>query len=165
MGYENSAGLGNRNHYGPRTVNNKFGGKLPGNGALRTAEWVFTYDDLPAASTLNMELLIPDNAVIIDAYWETIETFAGGTSYDIDMVDTAGAAIGTGTDKLWDALLLATINAVGERSQSSTHTGTNSGNALNVAITEPCQLAVAATGTFTSGKARIVIEYMDAKPV
>lgn len=163
MGYENSAGLGNRNHYGPRSTNNKFGGKLPGNGPLRTVEYVFDYDDLPGASTLDMEVLLDDNCVIREAWFEVLEAFVGGTSYDIDMVTTAGTAIGTGTDKLWDALALADINAVGERSQSSTHAGVNSGNALNVQITEPAQLSAAATGTFTAGKARIVIEYIELK--
>ena len=165
MAFEDSAGLSVRNHYGPRTTNNKFGGHLPGNGAIRQLEYVFSYDDLPAAGTSEMELLIPDNSMIVDVYWQTLDTFAGGTSYDIDVVTTAGAAIGSGEDKLYDALILSEINAIGEMSVSSTHSGTNSGNALNVQLTEPAQLQVAATGTFTSGKARIVIDYIPNKAV
>lgn len=165
MSYEDSAGLGVQNHYGPRSVDNHFGGELPGKGAIRQAEYVFTYDNLPAASTYEMTKLLPDNCMLIDAYIEVIEAFAGGTSYDIDMVTSAGAAIGSGTDKLWDALALADIDEVGNQSVSSTHAGTNSGNALNIQVTEPCQLAVAATGTFTAGKARIVVEYKPVKSV
>jgi len=162
MSFEDSAGLNVRNSYGPRTTNNRFGGKLPGDGAIKQLEYVFSYDDLPVASTSEMEHLMGDNALIVDAYIESIETFVGGTSYDIDVVDTAGGAIGTGEDKLWDALITADL-AAGERSVSSTHGGTNSGNALNVQLTEPAQLQVVATGTFTAGKARIVIDYIPSK--
>jgi len=163
MSFENSAGIGVRNSYGPRTTNNKFGGKLPGDGAIKQLEYVFSYDDLPVASTLEMEHLMGDNALIVDAYIEVITGFAGGTSYDIDMVTTAGGAIGSGEDKLWDALVTADLNVAGERSVSSTHGGTNSGNALNVQLVDPAQLQVVATGTFTAGKARIVIDYIPSK--
>lgn len=166
MGLENSAGLNVRNVYGPVTTNNRFGGDVAGSsGAIKQLEYVFSYDDLPAASLLEMEKLIPDNAMVIEAYFETIEAFVGGTSYDIDLVDTAGGAIGSGEDKLWDALATASINAVGEQSLSSVHAGTNSGDALNIQITEPSQLQVAATGTFTAGKARIVLNYKPVKAV
>lgn len=163
MSFENSAGLNVRNSYGPRTTNNKFGGKLPGDGGIKQLEYVFSYDDLPAASLLEMEHLMGDNALIVDANFEVIVGFAGGTSYDIDVVDTAGGAIGTGEDKLWDLLAVADINVAGERSVSSTHGGTNSGNALNVQLVSPAQLQVVATGTFTAGKARILIDYIPSK--
>lgn len=163
MALENSAGLGVRNTYGPRVVDNPYGGELPGNGAIRQAEYVFTYDNLPVASTLEMELLLPDNSTVVDVYWITEVAFAGGTSYDVDFVDTAGSAIGTGLDKVFDALLLASTNVIGETVRSSTHAGTNSGNALGSALVSPAQLLVAATGTYTAGKARIVIDYIPYK--
>lgn len=149
-----------RNHYGVRDVEDHFGADPKTEGVIRQAEWTFNYDDLPAASLGDMEKLIPDNSWIKDCYFETITAFEGGTSFDIDLVDTAGGAIGTGEDKLFDALVTDEINVAGEWRSSRTHGGTNSGNALDIAVTEPAQLQVVATGTFTAGKARMIIEYM-----
>jgi len=165
MSFEDSAGLSVRNSYGHRTTNNRFGGALPGNGAIRQLEYVFSYDDLPAASTSEMEHLIPDNSTILEVYIYALEAFTGGTSYDIDLVDTAGGAIGSGEDKLYDALTTAEMTTIGETNLSSLHSGTNSGDALNIQITEPSQLQVVATGTFTAGKARVVIDYIPYKAV
>ena len=149
-----------RNHYNAREVDDKFGAEPKTEGVIRQVEYTFNYDDLPAASLGDMEKLIPDNSWIKDCYFETITAFAGGTSFDIDLVQTDGSAIGTGEDKLFDALVTAEINAAGEWRSSRTHGGTNSGNALDIAVTSPAQLQVVATGTFTAGKARMIIEYM-----
>ncbi|MGD9276926.1 MAG: hypothetical protein PVJ67_07175 [Candidatus Pacearchaeota archaeon] len=146
--------------FGARVSEDLRGGKVRTEGNVEEHVVEFSYDDLPDGSTDGSYLQIPANAVPIDAYLEVITGFAGGTSYDIDLVDSAGSAIGSGEDKLWDALALADINTAGERSVSSTHGGTNSGNALNVALASAGMLKVAATGTFTAGKARIVIRYV-----
>ena len=146
--------------FGVRTSEDLRGGQTNTAGALEEMVIEFNYDDLPTGSTDGSYGTVPANAIPVDAYFETVTAFAGGTSYDIDFVDSAGSAIGTGTDKLWDALVLADINAAGERSVSSTHGGTNSGNALNVALASAGMLKVTATGTFTAGKGRIVIRYI-----
>jgi len=146
--------------FGTRNAEDLRGGKVNMTGNIEEHVVEFDYDDLPSGSTDGAYTLVPANAVPIDAYFEVITAFAGGTSYDIDFVDTADAAIGTGTDKLWDAVVLADINAVGERSVSSTHGGTNSGNALNVALASDGMLNVIATGTFTAGRGRIVVRYI-----
>jgi len=46
MGFENSAGLGNRNHYGTREVDNSFGGVVGGVTRTRTATWVLDFGEL-----------------------------------------------------------------------------------------------------------------------
>jgi len=108
-------------------------------------------------------LRLPANTYITEAYFQVITAFAGGTSYDIDMVETDGSAIGTGEDKLWDALALAQIDGseVIAALKSSTHAGTNSGNAVMGKLDAVGQLQVAATGTFTAGRAQIIVEYLD----
>lgn len=148
--------------FGAQTSEAKRGGKCDTDGNIEEHVIEFGYGDLPTGvlGSDGSYLPIPANAVPVDAYLEVIEAFAGGTSYDMDLVDSTGAAIGSGTDKLWDALALADINAIGKRSVSSTHAGTNSGNALNVALASAGTLKVTAAGTFTAGKARIVIRYM-----
>lgn len=153
-----------RNHYGVRPVDDKFGGDPKTEGVIKQAEWTFSYDDLPSAGLGSMEKLIPDNSWIKDCYFETIVAFVDGTSYDIDLVTTAGGAIGSGEDKLFDLLAIAEINVIGEWRSSRTHAGTNSGDALDIAVTSPAQLQVVAAGTFTAGKARMVIEYMETTP-
>lgn len=170
MTFEAKSGLGTANNYGPRTTNGKFGADIP-DDVVKYASWTFTYNDLPADGFDKMTKFIPAGAIILEGYFQVITAFTGGTSYDIDFVDSAGSAIGTGSDKLWDALLLAEIDssAVGTAIKSSTHTGTNSGNVLaGYAAGAECilasagQLKVAATGTFTAGEARIIVQYIDA---
>lgn len=173
MSYENSAGLGVRNHYGPKLMSEaqKFGAEVSTSGKVKQAEWVFSYDDLPDPANLAMEAYVPDGAVILEASIQVITAFAGGTSYDIGLQQNDGTEIDN--DGLWDALLLAEINAIDEYSDSNQHTGTNSGTlvaggpidaeaeASHTPIAEDGYLTVAATGTFTAGKARVLISYVD----
>lgn len=154
--------------YGPRKVEQKFGGEVP-NDVIKYAAWTFTYDSLPGDGYDGLAKFIPAGSLILEGYFQVITAFTGGTSYDIDFVDSAGSAIGTGSDKLWDALLLTEIDSshVGTSIRSSTHTGTNSGNVLagfaagaEAKLASAGQLSVAATGTFTAGEARIIIAYL-----
>jgi hypothetical protein len=156
-------------NYGDRKTDQKYGGRVA-NDLIKTAVWTFSYDALPVASTNKLTYSIPANAVILEAYFLVQTAFTGGTSYDIDLVTSADAAIGTGKDKLWDALILAEIDSsvVGTAVLSSTHTGTNSGNVLagfaagaEYKLSSAGQLSVVATGTFTAGVAQIVVQYMD----
>ena len=157
-------------NFGTRITNQKYGARSD-DEVIKTAIWTFSYDDLPTSGTNKLIYTVPANSVILQGYFLVQTAFAGGTSYDIDFVDSAGAAIGTGSDKLWDGLLLAEIDssAVGTAILSSTHTGTNSGNVLaGYAAGAECilasagQLKVAATGTFTAGVAQIIVQYIDA---
>ena len=156
-------------NFGVRKTDQKYGGRVQ-NDIIKTAVWTFDYNDLPVASTNKLTFSIPANAVILEAYFLVQTAFAGGTSYDIDFVTSADAAIGTGKDKLWDALVVAEIDttAVGTAVLSSTHGGVNSGNVLaglaaaqEYKLTSAGQLSVVATGTFTAGVAQIVVQYMD----
>ena len=123
-----------------------FDADASGNGTLDSFSGAQVY--LPAGAYIKSATLVVETA------------FVGGTSYDIDLVTTAGGAIGSGEDKLFDLLATAEINADGEWRSSRAHGGTNSGNALDIAVTSPAQLQVVATGTFTAGKARMIVEYM-----
>jgi len=163
MAFEDSAGINVRNHYGPRVINNKFGGELPGDGAIRQIEYVFDYDELPQNDTGEMSVLLPDNSVLVDVYWHTLVPFVGVTSYNVDLVEQDGSSIGLLSDKIFNDLLLVEIDTAGEVNLSSTHTGTNSGNALGIAIIEPSNLHIVATGVATAGRARVVLDYLPYK--
>jgi len=162
--YENLAGLGVRNHYGPKIIDEgtKFGGQITTSGGEKENEWVFSYNDLPSAANLSMEALIPEGAKLISARFQVIEAFVGGTSYDIGLEENDGSAIDL--DGLWDLLPLAEINAVNEWSDALIHAGTNSGVLLDttVGLSADAYLIVVASGTFTAGRARIVIRFTEA---
>lgn len=150
-------------NFGIRKSESLRGGVHRTAGSVKEHVVEFTYDALPGsvnAASDSSYTPIPANAVPVEAILEVKTAFAGGTSYDIDLVDSAGATIGTGTDKLWDLLALADINAAGKHSVSSTHAGVNSGDALNVILASAGYLKVTAAGTFTAGKARITIRYV-----
>lgn len=155
-------------NFGVRKTDQKFGGRVDDTG-IKTAIWTFSYDDLPVSSTNKLTLTIPSGSIVMDAYFNVITAFAGGTSYDIDLVDNTGTAIGSGKDKLWDALLLADIDATVSGKAASVHGGANSGVACaNKASTgqgwlaAAGQLLVVATGTFTAGIGQIIIRYIDS---
>lgn len=149
--------------FGARSIEGKRGGNVRTSGEKEQYVVEFSYDDLPEGTALvgadGSYVRLPDNALILDAYLEVLEAFAGGTSYDIGLDQADGTAIDV--DGLWDALVLADINAVGARSVASAHAGTNSGALTNAAITDPAVLIVTATGSFTAGRARVVVEYIN----
>ncbi len=161
--------MGVSKYFGPRGTDQKFGGRTD-DEIIKYAIWTFNYADLPAYDANNENTFsVPSGAIILEAYFVVLTAFAGGTSYDIDFVDNANAAIGTGKDKLWDSLLLTEIDTTPEGDQllSSTHTGANSGNVLlgHAAGTEfklasAGQLSVVATGTFTAGVGQIIVKYL-----
>lgn len=160
MTLENQTLRGVSKNYGTRTTNGKYGARID-DDYIKTAIWTFSYDDLPTSDANNENTLsLPAGAVPIEAYFQVLTAFAGGTSYDIDFVDSAGSAIGSGSDKLWDLIALAEIDTSVTVLPSSTHAGTNSGNALFVPLASAGQLKVAATGTFTAGVGAIVVRYL-----
>lgn len=157
MSFENSAGLSVRNHYGPRSIDEKFGGEVTTAGNLKEVEWVFSYDDLPAAvATLDMEAMIPAKAYIRNAYLEVLTAMAGSvgtltlgleeqdgtTAIDADGIDVAVA----------QAVLIA--NAVIACDGALVGGATNIGNSNGY-------LVATTGGTVTAGKFRLVVEYED----
>jgi len=164
MTFESDALRGVKSHYGVRVTDEKFGAGQGKQGVLREVSWTFDYNDLPVADVSALVASLPAGATPVEAYFQVVTAFAGGTSFDIDLVENDDSAIGTGKDKLWDALVLAEIDAseVATAVMSSTHTGTNSGNAVGAKLAVAGQLRVAATGTFTAGKARVTVTYLQS---
>lgn len=120
-------------------------------GDTAQVEIYWTYDQLPDPTNANYIWgYIPANSIILRAWYEVIVPFAGGTSYDIGFEDVDGNAINV--DGLWNDLLLASINVAQER-------GLSAGDALGTAPTLDMYFIVTATGTFTAGQLRLVVEY------
>lgn len=151
MGYENTAGLGVLNHYGPRTTDEKFGG-VNGRGKVKTVVTKFSYNDLPTPGADNaiISAYVPTGAQVINAYIKATTTFVGGTSYDIGLQESDGTEIDN--DGLFDALTLAEANA---GAMAADNTFVQQG----LELAADGYVVVAATGTFTAGAAELVIEY------
>ena len=125
------------------------------------------YDDLPTFTTdLNndgtnngfsdQDAYIPTGSIITKATFIVETAFAGGTHYDVGLYDKAGSAIDL--DGIEDDLLLAELAA------NEAHHANGALVGATVLVTSDAYLVVAATGTFTAGKAKLVIEYLQVAP-
>lgn len=175
MAFANSAGLGVRNHYGPRlmTEAQEGGGQQSLGGHVKVAEWVFSYDNLPTPATEGaMTTYIPQGAWIVSAKIHAVTGFVGGTGYDIGLQQNDATEIDD--NGLWDALVVAELATINEWSAAEQHDGTDSGKLVNglkladgdvansyVALAADGYLVVVANGTFTAGVAKLMIEYIE----
>lgn len=147
------------NHYGTRTTKNKYGGQESTKmGAVKSAEWHFTYDDLPAALNSNLPQVIPANASIVSAVLYVDEAFTS-TSTTTDL--TVGLEEKDGTDIDVNGLIEAdeaTQTAIGTAGNIVTGAGALIGKTIG---TEAGQLIVApSVDDLLTGKARVVVEYV-----
>jgi hypothetical protein len=141
-------------HYGPRTTTGKFGREVPTEGLLNQAVYVFSYDDLPANGATNLQLSIPAYAKIKSASFEVLTGFAGGTAYTVGLNKADGTVVDADGVATAANLALANINARGASVNCT-------GAMVNVGSVgaDPVEVVVTASGTFTAGKARLVIEW------
>lgn len=151
-GFENKwspATPGVRVSYGPQKVNEKGGGQASSSGKTKELVWKFDYNDLPAENAgSGLEIQVPAGAQITGAYIRALEDFAGGTSYDIGLNEPDGTEVDA--NGLFAAVTLADVNA------GAVGAGALIGKEVSVAG----ELVVAATGTFTAGKAELVVTYI-----
>lgn len=140
-------------HYGSRAIDAKHPSEYTTNHGDRVQVVTFSYDDLPTYGTDVAILSIPANSYIESATLRVIEAFAGGTSYDIGLYEDDGTAIDA--DGIDDDILLAAINAVGETVACN---GALVGSTAGIGSAAG-QVVVAATGSFTAGKAELAVTY------
>lgn len=141
--------------YGPSGPDRSRGAKRSKGGSLKEAVYIVEYDNLPNDDTGNeMILEIPAHAVVTAARFQVIEAFAGGTSYTVGLEQEDGTVIDA--DGIFTAaeLPLASIDAVGEAVVASSGALVGAEIGANDAV-----VAIVASGTFTAGKALLVIEY------
>lgn len=121
------------------------------------------YDNLPAETTdsdndgtrdawNNHDPYIPAGSLITRAYLLVETAFAGGTSYNIGTYKQDGTVIDA--DGIDAAVAVADLAA----NKAVICNGAQVG--ATVLVTDNAYLKVAATGTFTAGKAKLVIEYV-----
>lgn len=143
---------GVRYYLGPRAATDENDVKsIETYGDRAQVEIVFSYDDLPDPTDTNyIWNFIPANSIILAAWYDVLVPFAGGTSYDIGFQRADGTEIDN--NGLWSALALSAINAEHER-------GLSTGASLGTASIYDAYFYAVATGTFTAGQIRIVVEY------
>ena len=163
MAYENNAGLGVVNHYGPRETTAKYGGEYGTKNSVKTVEWEFTYDDLPDNDTSALNYSIPANAriisakFIVDAAWTST---SGTTDLEVGLQQSNGTEIDN------DGLLTA-VNLADGSIEDAADVGSvidGSGALVGASIgANAGELTVAGTvDDLTGGAARVIVEYTKA---
>lgn len=140
-------------HYGPREIEDKLPTRYAGSQNFQKQALTFSFDDLPVAGLDEAILRLPANSRIIKATLRVHVAFAGGTSYNIGLKQADGTVIDV--DGIDAAVALTAIDAIGETvicDGALVNNTAGIGTAAGV-------VEVAATGTFTAGKATLEIEY------
>lgn len=157
MGFENTAGMGVNNFYGPRTTNSKFGGRID-DDVVKHASWVFNFDDLPRGTTGKLEMSLPAYAKILTARFEVLTGFTSTstlTDLDVGLQQSDGTAISAGG--LLPSTQL-TQTAILSRGLFTVGTGVLVGASIGAAAGELVVTATAAD--LLSGKARVIVSYI-----
>lgn len=145
---------GVRNNYGPQTTQDKYPGLIKTEGYTKQMVVDFNYDDLPVDSADGaLAIVIPADAFILSSRLHVKTAAAGGTSYTIGLTESDGTAIDA--DGLHTAAQAVTANLT----EDAWLVG---GGALVGATIGAAggQVDVVATGTFTAGSYRLIIEYI-----
>ena len=153
---------GVRNYFGPQDSKDA---KFPSKATkLKTETFAvdFRFDGLPVGSIVDEGVLvIPKGSLFVSCRVQALEAFVGGTGYDIgtvSAVDGTTPISAAGFFAQASTGAIAGINAVGKWIVSA---GALVGAVSS--LTLDSQLAVVATGTFTAGRARLIIEYIPAQ--
>ena len=148
---------GVRNNYGPQTTQDKFPAVLNTRGYVKEMVVDFNYDDLPVDSADGAVVLeIPADSLIVSSRLHVKTAAAGGTSYTIGLTQSDGTAIDA--DGFHTAAQAVTANLtedawlIGGGALVGATTGAAAG-----------QIDVVATGTFTAGSYRLIVEYVQPK--
>tara|TARA_B110000285_G_scaffold233113_1_gene305933 strand:+ start:2024 stop:2509 length:486 start_codon:yes stop_codon:yes gene_type:complete len=144
-------------NYGVRTAKNKYGGQENSVGAVKSAEWHFKYNDLPAALNSNLPMVIPALASIVSAKLIIDKAFTS-TSTTTDL--TVGLEQKDGTDIDINGLVEAdeaTQTAIGTAGNIVTGAGALIGKSIGA---NPGQVIVLGSASdLLTGEARLIVEY------
>ena len=155
MSIETAAVRGVAVHYGARTTSGKYGRDGVDNGLVKTAEWTYSYDDLPAAAAYELEKKLPAYAKVRRVYTEILTTVTlGGDRTGITVQGVVGD-VDTGADA---AAALVRGALIDHQALSTADVGSA---AAELVVTTAATGGT--TGTLTAGKFRTVVEYVVEK--
>lgn len=148
MSYENTAGLGVNNQYGPRGIQDGVvgGGKLPVNGSIDEIVLYITGADFGTGTSFDTKATLPAGAIVREVVAEVTEVFAlggttptinvgtnssEGTNYGIELSEAQAEAVSTydGTTAGTWAATLAADTVIGVALDGTTPTVTSAGAA------------------------------------
>lgn len=137
--------------YGPRITEKSAPSKTNMEGKTQELVIPFNYDQLPGVEATDAVILsLPAGSYVKAAYLLVDEAFVGGTSYDIGFTQPDGTMIdpaGLFNDVLTAALVEdAALEA--------------DGAVVGTIVPVEAQVTAVATGVFTAGKARLIVEYI-----
>ena len=151
--------IGTVQHYGPRQANDGLPAAHSTYGVVKQMVVPFDYDDLPLgaidADDDAANLAIPAHSMIRHAFLEVNEAFVGGTSITMGFEDTDGT-----TDDV-DALVTAAQAATANLTDGAWLVGAGAKASNDTVGVENVSIVAAATGTYTAGSGRLVIEYIE----
>jgi hypothetical protein len=156
MGIEIDSKRGVATSYGVRSTTGQYGSQESTKmGAIKSAMWTFAHNTLPTANTSKLQYVIPANATIVSARLIVDTAFTGGTSYTVGLQTAAGTAIDD------DGLLTAAQLTVASNHLTEGKVIVGSGALVGTTIGSTAgELVVIASGTFTGGTGRIIVEYI-----
>ena len=157
MAFETSAGRGAvQTHYGPRSINQKFGGELGSRDHIKIASWTYDYNDAPAAATSELEAKLPAYAKVTRMYTEiVVDVTLGGDRTGFTVQNVVGD-VDSGADAA-GALVRGTVIDHGI-------TATDVGSAAAELVTTLTATG-GASGDLTAGRLRTVVEYIVEAPI
>ena len=142
-------------NYGVRVTNLELGANTPSEALIHTAVWTMDYNNLPTPGLNNLQQIIPAGSTIVRALLRVVTAFAGGTSYTVGLAQGDGTPISATGLFTAANLPLASLTPAGKL---VTGTGALVGTVSHATLNG--ELVVAATGTFTAGRAEIIVDYL-----
>lgn len=141
------------NHFGRRTSDNSKPLTIPSStGRERVLEIPFHYDNLPNYGTQAIDQFIPQYSQIVSADVYVDTAFLTGTNYQIGLYQPDGTLIDI--DALFtSAELTPAIMTAKKWIQGS------AGSGLGLVVANDACVKVTATGGFTAGKGKILVNY------
>jgi len=148
-------------HYGPRSIDQKGGGKVDTRGLAKQFSVVFDATDLPAYSADNVMAELPAGCQITGGYFEVITAFTSTsttTDLDVGIADADGGATITDPNGLFTAAEL-TQTVIGAANVLTPMAG---GALYLNDVAEAAVITVTPNvDDLLTGRARIVIEYIE----
>lgn len=143
-------------HYGAREIEDVLPSKYAGSDGTNVMSYTFSFDDLPVHGIDEAIQRLPANCYIESVSLRVIEAFAGGTSYLIGLKEEDGSTIDLDGIS-GSALALVEMDAIGDNVVCD---GALVGLLVGIGAARG-QVVVAATGTYSAGKAVLEIKYRE----
>lgn len=109
------------------------------------------------------DVYIPANSTVLRVIYVATEAAAGGTSFTVGTYGVNGTAISANSLITATEGVLANVNAAGKRVYGAGALVAATAGTAGVG-TADAYVGIATTGTFTAGKGRLIIEYIDGLP-